>query len=449
MSIQTAALEHSLNVIRRDILDEFQDLTVLFIVHEPGRRAEALMRREDEIREHPAGESLWAALKAKADAPDQTSTFGGLAAAIQERYFGLSKHWHFLGVLFVNSADIEEDEHIQFWIKHVAYSLCWPVLDLYKSIKAAPAKEPNTITELPQQDVAWLRTQMLADCFATMMMENTGEKNAIQRIIKRRCEMCLTPTPHFRPEDYPFPLALDATLLVYRDLKDAAPPKVGPIAHTIFMTREIGETYEDASLTQWVTFCRAAQEMIWAGQNKTEVLGAAVYSNEDPYIRSTAYIVAETLNTDPLPLKNTDFYNPFADEEANERLHLRRARNLFQDLIGRVAVDDDLGAMNMTIRLVNAELLEGNPAGWCALAIVRAYQAYKEHAADHAKGIEEANTAFKHHLKQTPWKDIMKLHQMLVMKRREGPKLSNEIALSVIRTHKDLIPLEDAFTFEA
>jgi hypothetical protein len=36
---------------------------------------------------------------------------------------------------------------------------------------------------------------MLADCFATMAMESSGEKNAIQRVIKKRCESCVTPIP--------------------------------------------------------------------------------------------------------------------------------------------------------------------------------------------------------------------------------------------------------------
>ena len=215
------------------------------------------------------------------------------------------------------------------------------------------------------------------------------------------------------------------------------------------MTREIGETYEDASLTQWVTFCKAAQEMAWTGHNKTEILGAAVYSNEDAYIRSTAYIVAETLNTDPVPLKHHDFYNPFADDIVNERLHMKRAKATFVEMIERVAVQDDPGELLMALRRSNADLLDGSPAGWCAPALMRAYQIYIDPAESEVAVVEQASMAFHNTLEKTPWRIIAKLHKLMIDERRRGIKLTHDEVIAITKREEDLTSLADAFHFKS
>ena len=42
MSLDLATLDHTCNVVRRQIEDEFKNLTALFIVHNSGERAKNL-----------------------------------------------------------------------------------------------------------------------------------------------------------------------------------------------------------------------------------------------------------------------------------------------------------------------------------------------------------------------------------------------------------------------
>jgi hypothetical protein len=186
--------------------------------------------------------------------------------------------------------------------------------------------------------------------------------------------------------------------------------------------------------------------MAWTGHNKTEILGAAVYSNEDAYIRSTAYIVAETLNTDPVPLKHHDFYNPFADDAVNERLHLKRAKATFVEVIERAAVQDDPGEILMALRRANADLLDGNPAGWCAPALLRAYQIYKNPPDQNTTPAEQASATFHEALAETPWSLIAKLHKTLIDERRGGTKLTPDLAAEIAKCEEDIAPFAEALS---
>jgi hypothetical protein len=58
MGLETAAVDHACNVVRREIQEEFPQLTLLYIVHQDGQRAKALEARRSELLEHPAGEAF-------------------------------------------------------------------------------------------------------------------------------------------------------------------------------------------------------------------------------------------------------------------------------------------------------------------------------------------------------------------------------------------------------
>lgn len=453
MTSDTASLDYSLNIVRREFSDEFPDLALVFIACHAGAREEALQKRQEEILEHPAGRALWPKLKSFVRERDFFSDLAGFARADRNRYFNLVKKEIFLAVLFVNADEIRSDgDDAAFLNKNLAYALGWQALWLREAWKKnRPGLENHEgILSLNPERAEWLRQQMMADCFAAMMLETKGEKGAISRLLKRRCELSILPAVRYRPENFPFPVALDATHLVYKDLRDTAPPGTGPLAHAYFMAQEIGQTYDDMNLKQWAFFCRAAQEMAWAGHSKNEILGAAVYASDDPYVRSTGYIVAETLNTDPIPLKHTDFYNPFADDDANERLHARRCRGAFDDLIGEIDGGADVSIILKEVKRQNAALLNGDPAGWCALALLAAHGAYRTSpAASEIPPLENARAAFFKTLEQTGWPHIRKLHRLIVAEKRKGVAMNAEKAAALTAQQDELAFLKAAFEIAA
>lgn len=449
MTSDTAPLDYILNTARREINDEFPDTTVVFVTHHDGNLEESLQKKQEEIFAHPAGRGLWPQLKITAREGAGSSIMAGFTRMERNRYFNLVKKEVFLAVFFVDAGEIPgDDEDAALLNKNLAFSLIWKALwmrDAWKK-KHPGIKNTDGILTFEPAKAEWLRQRMTAECFSAMLLESRGDKGAISRLLKRRCEQAILPAMHHMPEDHPFPVALDATHLVYKDLKDTAPPGTGPIAHSYFMAQEIGQTYDDMSLKQWLFFCRAAQEMAWAGHNKNEILGAAVYTSGDPYIRSTAYIVAETLNTDPVPLNHTDFYNPFADDESNERLHFKRCRSVFDDLIGQIGSGTNAAILLREVKRQNAALLDGEPAGWCALALMAAHGAYKTVVAGgERQALENAEAAFRKTQEQTDWPQIKKLHRLIVAEKRRGETVTAEKAAAMAAENEDLTFLKTAF----
>ncbi|MCC6598410.1 MAG: hypothetical protein IT559_06440 [Alphaproteobacteria bacterium] len=449
MSIDTANLDYILNAIRRDFNDEFPDTTLIFISAPADKLQETLLSWQEEILTHPAGRLLWPHLQTLSpQGRQQTGAVSAFARHEYGRYFSLLKKEAFLGVFLINTDERtapDEGEEAAFVNKHLAYTLIWDAVHIREGWQRKhPALENHEgVLQYKASHVEWLREQMMIDCFATMMLESKGEKGAISTLLKKRCALCLQPALGYRPENFPFPVALDATHLVYKDLKDAAAPGAGPLAHSYFMAQEIGQTYDDMSLKQWVSFCRAAQEMALAGHGKNEILGAAVYTSDNPYTRSTAYIVAETLNTDPVPLKHHDFYNPFTDDEINERLHLKRCRDMFDILLEKIEDSENPDLILSQIQRNNTELLEGNPAGWCALPLLAAHRAYLANSED--SPVQNSARAFRNMITEVKWPLIRKLHRLLIGARRAGEPVDHQTAQFLIAAHEDLHFMKPAF----
>lgn len=449
MPAETASLDYSLNTLRREFNDEFPDTTLIFIMHRTGQREEALQKRQEEIFEHPAGHILWPQLKIAArDHDSHSSGLAGFSRTDRNRYFNLVKKEVFLAVFFVNTDNTENREDSAFANRHLGYGLIWHALSMRTSWKKKhpDIKNHEGVLSMPLSRAERLRRQMMADCFAAMMLETKGEKGAISRLLKWRCELSLLPAVRYRPEDFPFPVALDATHLVYKDLKDAAPTGTGAAAHCFFMAQEIGQTYDDLSLKQWGAFCRAAQEMAWAGHNRSDILGAAVYTSDDAYIRSAAYIVAETLNTDPVPPRHNDFYNPFAEDEVNERLHMRRCRNVLDAITDKIEEKKDPSLFIKEAQRLNIAFLEGEPSGWCSLPLLAAYGAYNSASGTGENSpLDNAAGAFHGTLAQTGWPKTRKLHRLIVNARRSGEKITPEKAALLVAEDAELSILKTAF----
>lgn len=454
MTSDTAPLDYILNIVRREFGDEFPDMTVIFISHHTGRREEALQKRQDEIFGHPAGRALWPQLKLFTLENDNSSALAGFSRMERNRYFNLLKKEIFLAVFFVNADEVpSDDEDAALLNKNLAYSLGWQAFSMRTSWKKKrllkPEGEDGSAEAPAPSRTEWLRRRMTADCFAAMLLETKGEKGAISRLLKRRCELSMLPAIRYRPEHFPFPVALDATHLVYKDLKDTAPPGTGPIAHSFFMAQEISQTYDDISLRQWVSFCRAAQEMAWAGHSKSEILGAAVYTNDDAYIRSTAYIVAETLNTDPIPLKHTDFYNPFAEDETNERLHFKRCRGGFEEIAGKLKTGAEAPLLLKEAQRQNAALIGGDPAGWCAPALLAAHSALETAlSGGEDQPFERMTGVFRDTLAQTGWAPVRKLHRLIIAAKRRGEIVTPDKAGTLASQEPDTALFKPAFDIQ-
>jgi hypothetical protein len=438
MSIKNTSLEHTLSVIRRQVSDEFPELSLHFTINECPN-----------LPQHPARDAIMAYMK---DRPANKIGAIRMGLATEGKIPFFKKKEHFLATCDVNEETLnQENEHIfpddpEKYYRLVGYRLAWNAIDLYKKYKAGKndfyTLHDDIIVRTPYA-IDRLRVNLNNECFAAMLMEQQGETGIIQQLMKKRATLCLNKIMYSKPEHNPYPIAYDATRIVYKELHDTNTDKTQRIKHTLFMTEEIDGTCDDITLKQWHEFCYAAQEMAWMDRSRNETLSAATYSSDNAHMRTTGYILAEALNTDISPLNNPQFYNPFADQEKYERMHHKAAKALFEPLMEKAIRDNRPELLVEEALRQNRRLTEGTIIGWCAPALVKTCKAFSKE--DIRK--ELLYDLFHNVLKDTKWQDICMLNRFVTLKKRQGITITSDIVLKEYTRDKERLQnIAEAFS---
>lgn len=425
MVLETAAIEHTCNTVRRQIQEEFPDLTLSFIVYAPGKLAKGVDHKRHEIEAHPAGPAILPLLK-KAEA-DKTPFV--MAKAKEKKLIPLLAREKTLACIFLKEdgtfADTDQ-------LRQHAYELAWHAL--HKIID----KDDTLTTD--QEGFAW--HNMLADCFSALVMEMQGKKGAVRNLARRRCSLALEAKPGYDAEHYPYPAVMDAAQLIYDDMRKAGNlTKTKLFSQGLEMAREIGITFDRSTVLQWQSFARPAQEMAWLGIDKNRIIGAAVHSSEDPYARSTAYLVAEILSIEPTPVSDISLYNAFTDQEANERHHRKICEETLQNLLSKREPDSNGNIFRIEAIKQNQKLLQGQLIGWCAPALILAGEIFDRNITENAK-LEEVKRAYTEACKKTNREVLRILGMIMANLRHEGKDVTAEnLAAAVL--HDEHVYVQD------
>ena len=434
---------HIFNAIGREFEDEFTDLKLIFLPCLPGEQEYALESKRLEIRTHDAGAAITAQINA--DQRNENSFPYYYAESRSKRLMGLIKSHQFLAVILVDLSMLSLFEDENFAIKFCAYRAAFPAIHAHlKNIKkigtpSLPITAPDAKTQKeieaknePDPKIIKIREKLMADAFAAMRLESIGEKGAVQQIIKRLCGLATEKATASHPEHHPLPLAMDALNVVYRDLKDNIPPKSGKLEHTHFMATEIGMTYDDNNIAQWPKFSYAAQDMAWADFKVNQILSAAIYGSDNPYIRSIAHICAESLNTAPVPLKSTDIYNPFSDHKTGERAHVRLGRVKFFEIMEKINDGEDPHIFLDIARKQTRALLQNKPLGWAAPALIEAENACRLFQENPLAEVDMIVNAFEDMFTKIRWNDLRKLNRKITMWRQKNQDITPNTAAQIM-----------------
>jgi hypothetical protein len=434
MALETAAIEHTCNTVRRQIQEEFPDLTLSFIVYGPGKLTKAIDHKRQELESHPVGPAIIPLLK-KAN-PDKTPFV--MTSAKEKKLLSFLTREKTLACIFLkdNGSHMDADQ-----MRRHAFELAWHAL--HKIID-----KDNTLTA-DEQGFAW--HNMLADCFSAIVLEMQGKKGSIRTLARRRGSSALEAQPDYNAEHYPFPVVMDAAQLVYDDMRKSGNlSKAKLFTRALEMTREIGITFDRSMVLQWQAFAKPAQEMAWLGIDKTKILGAAVHTSEDPYARSTAYLMAEILNIEPAPVTDISLYNAFTDQEANERHHRKICEDILQNLLSKRETGSNGTIFRTEAIKQNQKLLEGQLIGWCAPALILAADIFDKNISENAK-VEEAKRIFTEASKKTNSEVLRILGMILTSLRRESGNITIEhLAEAVLNDeHVYIQDLSDALLLKA
>ena len=415
MALDIPAVDHICNVVRREVENEYKAMSFVCVVYESGQIQQAIKAKAHEFHKHPCGVGLLDALEKTAEAHEGRSKFFALGSALTKQLWPPFKQQSLLAVLLVNAEDFQDPESVRRW----CYVQVWHALRMREGLDAARSEEIILHTSQDPARIAY--RNMLGDAFAAIIENLTGQDGHITAIARQRCRETLKKIPGHEAELFPFPITEDAAQIVYEDLLDSPLRETKPLTLAAEMATEIGHTFDDAAIQQWRDFANRAQEMAWMGYNKNKILSAAIFTSEDPYVRSMAYLVSEMLNMHPAPLGAMEGHNPFADQEVNERLHIKKAELQFKKIM---QAKDRAEALMKKALEQNQALMEGHVTGWCAHALLDALMAYKDLHKTGDDLEEMATLRFQKALRETEWINLVKLSSIILHQRRAGQSVT-------------------------
>ena len=449
MSIDPAKTLQRLNKIARAISDAYPDLTVLVIDAKAHEREEKLKAKSSLILEHPAGERLLEGVENTIIPPIL------MAKGEKQALPFLSKKPSFLAIHFV---DIQQLENNTIWmfpdnlknsISFNVYREIWPVLSLFIAFKAAKKEAfipiNKYVAQHKQDRLHNIRENLLADAFAIGLLEFSGDRGSASHLLKRRAELTTQTVKHNKPEYAPFPLTCDGIRLTIRHVRQDS-SAFTKIEKAIEVAQETNEFYTDLHLEKWFDFVHKMQEMLWAKSTLREAIGAAAYSTEDTHIRSYASMLGDILNSDIAPIKITGNYNPFGNQETQETLHIKTARNQFDILFEKLKKTEDPQLFLSAIKKNNDRLLKGKVMGWCSPAIAEAHMMFL-----HMQNGEETNRfastldAFEKNLGKVTWDHIQALSGTIMHTNRHEDEPSLEKLKERLTGHETLSYLSEYF----
>lgn len=434
MSIEVTTLNHTCNVVRRQVQADYKHLRLYFISYNKQEKVEALLDQEENLNSHIAGK---AALKHfRRHKNDDKKGFIGLCAQIKKQFFKFKQEPEVIALFYICADDYEYVDDA----KKDVYHLTWHAIDLYNHYVKQNGRKYYIEDELitPRYEKSdLLNNNLIADAFTSIALSLQADEDRAIDIAKIRAEVTLGNTPGSKPELYPFPIAFEATQMVYKDLKDIyAGTKMKLMAMAMHMAHEVGITHNEKSLKQWEVFSTSAQEMAWIGYNYEDIISASSYTSEDPYVRTTAYVIADILEIEPKPWDNFKVYNPFADPEMNERAHKKSCDHSWRNVLVQLHQTDDKKPFSHIALQCNKALLEGKVMGWCTPAIMQAAKAYQGETLEEAHS--NATKAFEEHLPKIPWSLLSYLSKRIMLLKRDNP--SHNIEKNAIDAN-DLIEL--------
>lgn len=421
MAFKLDTVEQVCADVAAEVQAVYNNLTLYFIVHGRSQLAERMALSEHEIIRHPAAANASTILK-KAIGQERSS-FLGMAVARDRGFLGLMAQDHVLALFNLNTSEFTDILDIKTYLYHLA----WHAIDLME-IRQKPEYKKKFAAGpmIPKRSPLNLaKANLQADVFASIMSALHGEPESLTRLAQRRADYPLLTLSTVKAEDYPFIVAMEATQFAFGRLNRASlsPARFIPVARQISL--EVGFTFDDASIRQWWSFAEPAQDMAWRGLSREQILGASVFTCEDPYVRATGYLITEVLGISPTPAFDMGhIYNPFLDSARNKILHQELVERAFEDAI-EIGLETESGLPLLNAaNMQNEHLTEGKILGWCAHALQAAARAFEQALVTGSSPHQAARQEFDGAKSNVGWDTLKDMGDAIISRRRMGQALT-------------------------
>ncbi len=412
MGLQIDAVQQSCRMVVRQMRSYTRALDLSFIAHRSGQRLESLSLAGQELLSHPAGKAAIRLMRKPQKG--ECSALLGLATWHENIFLGLAHRQNMMALATLNIDDFESLREV----RSQAWHLAWHGINLYNQQN----NPDGDVVFLDYDEDSILSANLRADVFGAVMCHLSGDKDAVRRLAHTRCSDSLARRPGFSPENYPFPLAMEATQVALSEILNKPPSQSRQIYTALRLADNIARTYDNETLRQWADFCKPAQNMAWRGDTREIILGAAVGVSQDTFVRTTGFLVCEITQTNPASVLNLeDRYIPFSADRYSQSLHESMIDRIFEK-----AVNSGLQRHNAIPFLdaaneQNQRLSDGHILGWCASALQAAGKAFDTAMKSGSKTpAEEARRQFETLCHVTTWDHLKQLGETIIERYRQG-----------------------------
>lgn len=392
----------------------FPNTELHFIIHHRGQRSEQIAKRLPLIHGHPAYDEAAGLLKFRSPGSD-TSAFLGMVIGFKKTLLGMRKNPECLAFISININEHSSEEDMLFSI-HALTAHFLETVDFYTQKHAGT--QSSQILQPKRNNISTARMNLRSDVYSTIMMSHQGDKDAIGTLCKKRAMNALTPQAS-HPEEFPFPIAMDVSKFALETFEKVQKRSI--INSAFAISKKVAASFDAENFETWISFVNAAQSMAWAGYIPSQILGAAIHGSPNPFIKSTAQLLAEI--TDITPDNPEDIpsgMNPFALPEVNYIEHQRSIEETFEMVLIHAMEAESHLPMIHVANNQNEGLLKGRISGWCAHALQSAAQAYQNAGQRGMPSEQAARLEFQSAKQQTGWKELNQLSTSVVDMHRGG-----------------------------
>jgi len=418
MVVSTEDIEKLCKGIAHDVHDVYDDLHLHFVVHQTGKTRDSIALAEHRINSYPAAEAAQSILRKQIQ--NDSSSFLGLAIATKTKFFGFKRIDNVLGLFNVNSDQFKTLEQAEMEINQ----LSWHAIDLHEIRKNPVYRQKfKKGAMIPKRSPLNLsKSNLQADAYFCILDALKGRKNTTKKLALKRAEQSLTPITHFKSEDYPFVIAMEASDMAIEEALENRNSSQNNILAARKISVDIGHAFDEESIKQWWEYALPAQDMAWRGISQENILGAALNTSNNPFVRSTAYLINEILGdveaTDAEDLVNS--YNAFLDTGAILDLHREMVDAAFEEAITKGLRDSSPEAFMKAANEQNEHLTEGRILGWCANALQNAGKAFDSALKSGTAPDQAARLTFDTRADTPSWDSLKNLGKKIVEEKREG-----------------------------
>ncbi len=434
-SLSLDAVQAKAAGLARDIRSFASDLRIVYAVHRQGQLKNTLEMLEDTFFDHPAGR-IAASIAGRGFPDHEPTAFHGLCAKRNHHLVGFNTADSYLAVISVNVDEFTEFTTLLLEM----YRQTWMALELTAFFRSKPnEKIPERPLNIKRNPLGEARVNLRADLFAVFMMNNEGYDTVLSELVYTRSIDSLTGTIGIFPERFPFPMIAQTVSYALTDIVPHLSPSKSSLLRAFELTSELSASVDEPQLKLWIRFAETAQDMAWRGYKPETILGCAIHTSDDAFLRAIAHKVSEFSHITPQTLDQVwMFYNGFIGIQDNYPIHAALIEQAFDTAL-ESSIELGHGEPFFKIaKLQNEALTQGRFIGWCASALQSAGRVYREANATGIPPAEAARIEFESLCYTVPLNAIYKLGRKIISYRQEGHHLTFEDMVTIIREQGDV-----------